>query len=476
MTLKRWMLGKGNEAAKRGSRLRTPTMGGDAAALDAREPGFSRFGRRAGTVEEPVHLGPYAALIGAIREELEQFVANQLRLHLAIAERDRYVLASIEVECEGGDGDRELLRRFVREFRPEQIKHYLAKEIIGGLRNASSIDLSQFAGLNAERDDAGGTPDEERYSDLIAELSSGAPPSVARPYRVTLVGRWSDLAAPVSEERLPAFQGPRTPLAARPIGIDIDDARGARHVELSVVAGRRYSVGKGEGCDIVVDGVYASRRHCEIWFDKGSWWVADASSTNGIRVEGANGATAHDPGDPRTDGRRPPIELVPGAWVVLAAHMRGDANEYPRLSLRAVETPAQGRPPIAPNPGLLSTPVTPIAPPRQRAGAWTITARMASGTKSVEIRPDAVPFRVGRSRSQALVIDWAHADVSGRHFEIVALDETGATAVVHGENGVVVEGLPYGPGAEFHWKTGETLRLGSSGAAMPCELTLTLER
>ena len=43
---------------------------------------------------------PVRALIAAIREELEHFVAGHVRLHLAIAERDRYVLTSIEVECE----------------------------------------------------------------------------------------------------------------------------------------------------------------------------------------------------------------------------------------------------------------------------------------------------------------------------------------------------------------------------------------
>ena len=262
---------------------------------------------------------------------------------------------------------------------------------------------------------------------------------------------------------------------ARPIGVDIDDGRGARHIELSVVAGHRYAIGKGEGCDIVVDGVYASRRHCELWFEKGSWWVADAGSTNGIRVESADGSTSHDQGDARTVARQPPIELVPGAWVVLAAHMHGESSKYPRLSLRAVEPPVEASLPIAPNQGSLATPVTPIAPPRQRARGWTIIAGMASGTRSVKIGPDAVPFRIGRSRNQALVIDWAHADVSGRHFEIVALDATGAKVVVHGDNGVVVEGLSYGPGAEFHWKNGETLRLGSSGARTPCELTLSLE-
>ena len=477
MKLKRWMLGKDNDAAKRQLQLRTPTMGSGAGATSgAREPGFSRFGKRGTMAQEPVHLGPYAPLIGAIREELEQFVANQLRLHLAIAERDRYVLASIEVECEGSDGDRELLSRFVREFRPEQIKHYLAKEIIAGLRNASSIDLSQFAGLNAERDDAVAAPDEERYGDLLAELSSGAAHSVVRPYRVTLVGRWSDLVAPATDEASAPRQGPRTPLAARPVGVDIEDARGVRHIELSVVSGHRYSVGKGEGCDIVVEGVYASRRHCEVWFDKGSWWVADASSTNGIRVESADGTAAHDHDDARAAKRPSPIELRPGARVVLAAHMRGEASEYPRLSLRAVEPRTHATLSIAPEPGPLATPVTPIAPPRPRAGAWTITACMASGTRSLEIGPDAVPFRIGRSRSQALVIDWAHADVSGQHFEIVSLDAIGAKAIVHGDNGVVVDGVRYGPGAQFQWKNGETLRLGSSDAPTPCELTLVLER
>ena len=59
------------------------------------------------------NLGPYRTLIGAIREELEHFVTTQLRLHLAIAERDRYVLASVEVECDESDEHRELLRRFI---------------------------------------------------------------------------------------------------------------------------------------------------------------------------------------------------------------------------------------------------------------------------------------------------------------------------------------------------------------------------
>src|SRR5215471_8387575 len=151
MTLKGWMLRKVNGPQKRGDARRAPSVQGMAPlGDDGREPSLRGAPEHRISGRETVaHLGPYAILISAIREELEQFVASHLRLHLAIAEGDRYVLTSIEVECEGSDKHRELLRRFVAEFKPEQIKHYLAREVIAGLRNASAIDLSQFAGLNA---------------------------------------------------------------------------------------------------------------------------------------------------------------------------------------------------------------------------------------------------------------------------------------------------------------------------------------
>ena len=109
-----------------------------------------------------------------------------------------------------------------------------------------------------------------------------------------------------------------------------------------------------------------------------------------------------------------------------------------------------------------------------RSPLTTITAGMASGVRTVEIPPGALPFRVGRSRNQALVIDWTHAEVSGRHFEIVALDDSGAQIVVHGDNGVTVDGTLHGPGAQFKWKLGETLVLGGgAGQASSCTLTLS---
>jgi len=267
MKLKGWMLRKVNGMGNQVARVE-PRSHAAMAAHDTLEPRMRAVGEpRGGVPDDAEHLGPYSALIGAIREELEHFVTTQLRLHLAIAERDRYVLASIEVECDESSEHRDLLRRFIGEFRPEQIKHYLAREVIAGLRNASAIDLSQFAGLNAAQQDDGTSEEEQPYGELLAELRRGSPQSVARPYRVMLLGRWSQLDAPLpaSERGSPRSQSTQTPIVAQAFAIEIEDADGVRRVELrSVTHGRRYGVGKGEDCDIVVNGLYTSRRHCEI--------------------------------------------------------------------------------------------------------------------------------------------------------------------------------------------------------------------
>ncbi|MEP6942100.1 MAG: FHA domain-containing protein [Betaproteobacteria bacterium] len=476
MKLKSWMVNKANRLENSGSLATAAERRASEPSADALAPSMrASANARALAASDAEALGPYRPLIGAIREELEKFVTTQLRLHLAIAECDRYVLSSIEVECDEADEHRELLRKFIAEFKPEQIKHYLAKEVIAGLRNASAIDLSQFGGLNATQQADAADEEQERYADLLAELRRGAPRSVARPYRVLLLGRWSQLDAPspAGEQPMRRPHSAQTPLAAPALAIDIEDADGERRVELtSIVAGKRYAIGKGDGCDVVVNGAYASRRHCEMWFDKGGWWVVDAGSTNGIRVESVNGAVARSQQGPQGVPPSPPILLDPGAWLILSAQVRGDAREYPRLALRPAAAREKRASRSAASP---PTPVTPIAPPRRHEGALTITARMASGGRSVDVLPGALPFRVGRSRNQALVVDWAHADVSGRHFEIVALDESGAQVVVHGDNGVTVDGTVHGPGTQFRWTPGQTLLLGND-AAQESSCVLTLSR
>jgi pSer/pThr/pTyr-binding forkhead associated (FHA) protein len=475
MSLKRWMLGKVNETgahARRGTQRRIPPSlrDGSAPGAETSEPTVGRSADR----EREAHLGPYAPLIAAIRDELEQFVASQLRLHLAIAERDRYVLTSVEVECAGSEEHRTLLRRFIAEFRPEQIKHYLARDIIAGLRNASAIDLTQFAGLNAAQP-AQPAEQEDPYRELLADLQSSAPGAATRPFEVTLVGRWSPTDAPMAAvasrrarpDATAAHGNVHTPLAGRTFVIEAEDAGGARRIDLaSIVPGRRYVIGKDGGCDVVVEGVYASRRHCEIWFDKDTWWVADAGSTNGIRVEASGSIARADP-----DGDRiTPIELPIGASLVLSARARGSAKEYPRVAVHA-GAPADAK---SSESQATTVPVTPIAPPRPRARTYTVAACMASGMREAEVGPRALPFSLGRSRNQTLIVDWDHNEVSGRHLEIVALDDDGASVIVHGDNGVDVDGTHYAAGAQFRWLPGQAVQLGRAQAgSAACTLTLS---
>ena len=98
---------------------------------------------------------------------------------------------------------------------------------------------------------------------------------------------------------------------------------------------------------------------------------------------------------------------------------------------------------------------------------------MASGEKTFEI-PAEGAFRIGRSRAQSLVVDWAHESVSGHHAEIVGIEDDGVRLRVHGDNGVhVAGGAQHGPGSEFSWRAGETLALGRAVGDEPaCTLTL----
>src|SRR4030095_12300445 len=111
-------------------------------------------------------------------------------------------------------------------------------------------------------------------------------------------------------------------------------ADGSRHVMLrSVVPGRRYAIGKGEGCDITVNGVYASRRHCEIWFDHGVWWVTDTGSTNGIPVERGASVLGRSTSSAKQGSESAVVEISAGARVVLSAYADGEPKNYTRLML-----------------------------------------------------------------------------------------------------------------------------------------------
>ena len=105
---------------------------------------------------------------------------------------------------------------------------------------------------------------------------------------------------------------------------------------------------------------------------------------------------------------------------------------------------------------------------------YKLTAFQAGGVHALEVRASALPVSLGRSRSQSLVVDRRHEGVSGHHLDIVELDEAGAAVLVHGDNGVLVDGVAHGAGARVRWRVGETMVLGASATEHPsCTLTLS---
>jgi len=427
------------------------------------------------------HLGVYAPLIAAIRDELEHFVASHVRMHVVIADRDRFLLTSIGVRCPGGAEARDLLHRFMHEFKPEQVKRYLAREIIGGLANAAVIDLAQFAGL-ADTDARPAAADDDEYGELLAALrSTPAPP--LRPYEVGVIGRWTEAdAARPSPAGGRSAATPSTPLAGQRCEFAIEDAQGRRQAFLqAVVPGRRYVIGKGEGCDIGVDGTYASRRHAEIWFERNAWHVADAGSTNGLRVETAAGVLGRSGAGASPAGVDAPIEVVAGARIVLSARADGPPADYPSIVIRASGRGAVPITPIATAAGAPKTPLTSVLPAVLPAvpgePAFDIAVAHVDGACPLVLRRSSLPFSVGRSRKQTLVIDRRHEGVSGHHVDIVEIDAAGVRGVVHGDNGVRIDGVQHAAGASFAWTAGQTMELGASPPGEPgCALTLTPRR
>jgi pSer/pThr/pTyr-binding forkhead associated (FHA) protein len=479
MSIKSWVLGRVHQMGGLAGRADLP---GHSSAAEP-SPGSNSPHASPPAHEAPLtsaeHLGAYGSLIGAIRDELEHFVASHVRLHLAIADRDRFVLTAIDVHCLEGEAARQRLTGFMREFKPEQVKRYLAREVIGALPNAAAIDLSQFAGLQDAdaRDEADGAAGlHGEYHELLEALRV-TPPPTGRPYRVSVVGRWAELDSARPTAPGPALAAtPATPLAGQRCEFDLEDGDGRRRIVLqSVVPGRRYVVGTGEGCDIRVRGTYASRRHAELWLDQGVWWVGDAGSTNGVRVEPAHGRRGPGNAGAAVPGAGQPIVLGEGARIVLSARADGPADEYPWLALRPAAQSATRPTPIARGAAAAApkTPLTAISPPR--AGQpLEISVVLADGVRTLPLHATSLPLSVGRSRHQTLVIDRSQEAVSGHHLDITAIDASAAEVKVHGDNGVLVNGVRHGPGERFRWQAGETMLLGAPLDGRPgCTMTLT---
>jgi pSer/pThr/pTyr-binding forkhead associated (FHA) protein len=398
-----------------------------------------------------------------------------VRLHVTIADRDRFVLTSVGVRSPGGADARELLQQFMHEFKPEQVKRYLAREVIGRLPNAGVIDLTLFGGLSDL--EAGERGREDEYRELLAALRTT--PQVARPYEVSVLGRWSEADAPATAPFARGRGGavPATPLAGRAFSFDVSDGGGTRVAVLpSVVPGRRYVIGKDDASDLRVDGTYTSRRHAEIWLEGDGWRVADAGSTNGIRVVDERSGRAWRASAAGDDDA--PIRLAAGMRIVLSARAEGPARDYPSIALHAAGAAAAATSSVTPiATAAAAAPKTPLTavlgaqPPAQR---FTITIAQGGGEQALPLAAETLPFTIGRSRDQTLVIERRHAGVSGHHVAIESIDDDGAHGVVAGDNGVVVDGASYDAGTRFAWRPGQTMVLGGALAGeQPCSLALT---
>ena len=250
----------------------------------------------------------------------------------------------------------------------------------------------------------------------------------------------------------------------------------------AVVPGRRYVIGKDEGADLRVDGTYASRRHAEIWLEGGGWRVADAGSTNGIRIVDERTGRTTRSSTPSASPGDAPIRIGEGMRVVLSARAEGPASDYPWIALQAAAaaasptstTSALVTPIAAAATAAPKTPLTSVRAVRTPGPRFEVSVSDDGGERLLPIAAETLPFTIGRSRDQSLVVDRRHAGVSGRHVAIDAIDDDGVHGVVEGDNGVVVDGVGHDTGARFAWRSGQALLLGGALPGEPtCSLTLS---
>ena len=353
----------------------------------------------------------------------------------------------------------------MHEFKPEQVKRYLAREVIGGLPNAAAIDLSQFAGLFDA--DAARVAEEEaeggEYRELLDALRT-KPTAPALPgYEVSVLGRWVELDA-TSRATVPSpARVVRAPCPARRSSgqrceFDVEDGGGRRRVVLhGVVPGRRYVVGNGEGCG------HPRRRHlrqpspCRD-LARERRLVGRRRRLDQRHARRAGRAAAARRRRRRRRWASTPMRLANGLRIVLSARAEGPASEYPWLALAAGAgqrldghadrhrerhaAHAAHRDPGGAGAPDLATPTTQILPAARDESAFRLTLSHAAGVRTLPLTPALLPVSVGRSRHQTLVVDRRHEGVSGHHLDIVEIDPAGGcVVVVHGDNGVTIDGV-----------------------------------
>ena len=47
-----------------------------------------------------------------------------------------------------------------------------------------------------------------------------------------------------------------------------------------------FHIGRDPGCEVCIPDAHASRRHAQVAFTRGQWWIRDLQSSNGLFVNG----------------------------------------------------------------------------------------------------------------------------------------------------------------------------------------------
>ncbi len=115
----------------------------------------------------------------------------------------------------------------------------------------------------------------------------------------------------------PGPPAPTTILSPTAVAAEVDSVRSVTVTAngvTTVIDGARLVIGRSQECDLPVDDVNVSRRHCEIIRGSDGWAVVDLGSTNGTEVNGRRIGRA-----PLEDGDRITVggsELVFGVGVL----------------------------------------------------------------------------------------------------------------------------------------------------------------
>ena len=368
-----------------------PHARGGEPVLDASEPRRRRA--RAARATRLQHLGAYGPLdrrdprgARALRREPGAPASRHRRARPLPAHVDRGRARRPTTSA------RRLLARFMREFKPEQVKRYLAREVIAGLPNAArstcrSSPASMRCRARAERR-------ARRWR--LPRADRGARGGAGRerrrgPIGSTLMGRWAELDAPRRRPRRcgraparDAGHAARTARAARSTSRTRD---GRRRVELPRSSpAAATSSARTKAATSASNGTLREPPPCEVWLEGGAWWVADAGSTNGIRVEPARAhrRAAVERVDAHADALRPAIGSS------LSARAEGPRGRYPWLALRRGEprasvVGARVHARLRPR-RRADDPLTPsMRRPREARDACDAHARAVAGERTLEI-------------------------------------------------------------------------------------------